>query len=336
MTATAICLPRQDSLVVAAYRRLGRGLRFLFRVADEAGELVLEPGPTPDSGVSLSFESGCGVMTFSDCTAILSLFGECPVVLADTGNDPDSWFWGLFQQRLSPQLTGLFGYLRPLADVQQGTFECRVSVALGQSRSVGRLTMPAQTLLALYDAGAWQAIKAPLWEGFAVSIPIVLGHLQLAIEQVRTVRPGDVLLAECSGFSTEGFGSLRVGRLKLDTQMDDGGGRRCLKICSVEESAMDDVLFTSTGVAPIDEPGAAIALDEPIEGLLLEMSVRCGALKLSLGELRQLVPGMVLTVEGYGAGMAGLYYGDRRIGHGQLVEVDGRFGLQLSRISFSQ
>ena len=93
--------------------KLGRGLRFLFRVADEVGELVLEPGPAPDSGVSLSFESGCGVMTFTDCTAILSLFGECPVVLADTGNDPDSWFWGLFQQHLSPQLTGLFGYLRP-------------------------------------------------------------------------------------------------------------------------------------------------------------------------------------------------------------------------------
>ena len=88
MTATAICLPQQDSRVVAAYRRLGRGLRFLFRVADEVGELVLEPGPAPDSGVSLSFESGCGVMTFTDCTAILSLFGECPVVLADTGNEP--------------------------------------------------------------------------------------------------------------------------------------------------------------------------------------------------------------------------------------------------------
>lgn len=336
MTATAICLPQQDSRVVAAYRRLGRGLRFLFRVADEVGELVLEPGPAPDSGVSLSFESGCGVMTFTDCTAILSLFGECPVVLADTGNDPDSWFLGLFQQHLSPQLTGLFGYLRPLADVQQGTFECRVSVVLGQSRSVGRLTMPAQSLLALYDAGAWQAIKAPLCEGFLVSIPIVLGHLQLAIEQLRTVRPGDVLLLECPGYSADGFGALRVGRLKLYTQIDDGCGRRRLNICSVEEFAMDDVFFTSTGVAPIDEPGGAPALDEPIEGLLLEMSVRCGALKLSLGELRQLAPGMVLGVEGYGAGMAGLYYGNRQIGHGQLVEVDGRLGLQLSRISFSQ
>ena len=336
MSATVICLPRRDSQVVAAYRRLGRGMRFLFLVAGEAGELVLEPGPAPDAGVSLSFESRCGVMTFSDSAAILSLFGECPVALADTGNDPESWFWGLFQQRLSPQLTGLFGYLRPLADLQQGTLECRVSVMLGQSRTVGRLSMPAQSLLALYDAGVWQAIKAPLCENFAVSIPVVLGHLQLAIEQLRTVQAGDVLLLECPGYSVDGAGSLSVGRLKLDTRIDDGCGCRRLNICSVEELAMDDVLFTSAGVVQVDEPGGAPALDEPFEGLLLDMSVRCGALKLSLGELRQLAPGMVLNIEGYGAGMAGLYYGDRPIGHGQLVEVDGRLGLQLSRMTFSR
>ena len=336
MTTTAISLPRLDSLTVAAYRRLGRGLRFSFQVAGQAGELLLEPGPAPDSGPSLSFESACGVMTFSDCAAILSLFGECPVVLADTGNDPDSWFWGLFQQHLSPQLTGLFGYLRPLADVQQGTFECRVTVVLGQSRSIGLLTMSAHSLLALYDAGAWQPIRVALCEGFAVSIPVVLGHLQLAIEQLRRVHLGDVLLLECPAYSADGFGSLRVGRLNLGTQIDDGCGRWRLEICSVEEFAMDDVCFTGTQAAQTDESGRALALDEPLESLLLEMSVRCGVLKLSLGELRQLAPGMVLGIEGYGAGMAGLYCGDRPIGHGQLVEVDGRLGLQLSRIVFSQ
>ena len=76
--------------------------------------------------------------------------------------------------------------------------------------------------------------------------------------------------------------------------------------------------------------------EELFETLLVDLSVRCGAFKLSLGELRQLAPGMVLNLEGYGTGMAGLFYGDRPIGHGQLVEVDGRLGLQLSRISFSQ
>jgi len=92
---------------------------------------------------------------------------------------------------------------------------------------------------------------------------------------------------------------------------------------------VDDVRLAGTEVA-----GDEIA--EPFETLLVDLSVRCGVLRLSLGELRQLAPGTVLNIEGYGTGMAGLYYGDRQVGHGQLVEVDGRLGLQLSRISFSR
>lgn len=99
---------------------------------------------------------------------------------------------------------------------------------------------------------------------------------------------------------------------------------------------MDDVLFASTEVECVDGLQPGLEADEPFESLLLDLTVRCGTLKLSLGELRQLAPGVVLNMEGYGAGMAGLYYGDRPIGHGQLVEVDGRLGLQLSRISFAR
>ena len=92
---------------------------------------------------------------------------------------------------------------------------------------------------------------------------------------------------------------------------------------------MDEVQCAGTEVAGFEG-------EEPFEALLVDLSVRCGALKLSLGELRQLAPGMVLNIDGYGTGMAGLYYGDRAMGLGQLVEVDGRLGLQLSRFNFSQ
>ena len=44
----------------------------------------------------------------------------------------------------------------------------------------------------------------------------------------------------------------------------------------------------------------------------------------------------MLGISGYAPGMAGLYYGDRPLGVGQLVEVDGRLGLQMSRVIFSR
>ncbi len=328
-TVKPIVWPCLDARKVAAYRRLGRGIRFVFQAAGEPAELVLEPGLAPETGVSHSFESQCGVLTLSNAGPLLSLFGECPVVLADAGNDPHSWFWAHFEQRMSTQLSGLLGYLRPLAVVQQGDFECRVSVVLGQSRSVGRLMMAPENLLKLYDAGGWQAIRQPLPEAFVVPVPVVLGSLRLAIEQLRGVRIGDVLVPEQPPFSAEGVGWLSIGRLRLQVQIDDEGGRRSLSIGSIEESAVDEVQCAGTEVAGFEG-------EEPFEALLVDLSVRCGALKLSLGELRQLAPGMVLNIDGYGTGMAGLYYGDRAVGLGQLVEVDGRLGLQLSRINFSQ
>lgn len=118
--------------------------------------------------------------------------------------------------------------------------------------------------------------------------------------------------------------------------IDDEGARRCLNICSIEEVAVDDVFFASTDVDANAQAQRVLDEDQSLEHLPLALSVRCGALKLSLGELRQLAPGVVLNIEGYSPGMAGLYYGDRPIGLGQLVEVDGRLGLQLSRIIFSQ
>lgn len=336
MTVTTIQWPVLDRLMVAAHLRLGRGMRLAFQVAGEHGELLLEPGHAPGSGVELSVDSGCGVITLCDASILLSLFGECPVVLADAGNDPGSWFWALFEQHLSPQLTALFGYLRPLAEVHPGAYECRVSVVLGASRGVGRLRMTPESLMALLDGGAWLAIKAPLPERFPVVIEVVLGSLQLTVEQLRTVQAGDVVVPEYLHFSADGLGQLSAGRLRLHVQIDDEGGRRCLCIRSVEEVAVDDAFYTNSEVERVDELQDRFDGDEPLEQLPLTLSVRCGALKLSLGELRQLAPGVVLNVEGYDVGMAGLYYGDRAVGHGQLVEVDGRLGLQLSRVNFSQ
>ena len=329
MTVAPITLPQLDATTVQACWRLGRGLRYSFQVAGEPGELLLEPGRAPGGGACVSFESRCGVFTLSDAGPLLSLFGECPVVLAETGNDPQSWFWAHFEQRMSAQLRALFGYLRPLADRQVGAFECCLSVVLGPSRSIGRLMLAAHSLLALCEAGQWQAVKAPLPDCFAVPVPVVLGYLPLTVEQLRRVRPGDVLVPERLLFSGDGVGQLRIGRWRITSQIDDEGGRRCLIVCALEESAVEEVMFAGTDVER--HKG-----NEPFETLQVELSVRCGALKLSLGELRQLAPGMVLSIEGYDTGMAGLYYGDRPIGHGQLVEVEGRLGLQLSRISFSQ
>jgi type III secretion protein Q len=80
----------------------------------------------------------------------------------------------------------------------------------------------------------------------------------------------------------------------------------------------DELEFTRT-------PGA-------FEDLALNLTLRCGQISLTFGELESLAPGAVLEVPGVTPGLAELYYGPRRLAQGELVDVEGRLGLQITQI----
>lgn len=72
---------------------------------------------------------------------------------------------------------------------------------------------------------------------------------------------------------------------------------------------------------------------DPLEQLSLELTLRCGNLTLTLGELRRLASGTVLEVSGITPGHATLCHGERVVAEGELVDVDGRLGLQITRMA---
>ncbi|NPE72830.1 FliM/FliN family flagellar motor switch protein, partial [Dickeya dadantii] len=65
--------------------------------------------------------------------------------------------------------------------------------------------------------------------------------------------------------------------------------------------------------------------------LTLALTVRCGYLTLTLQDLQQLAPGTVLTLQQATPGEATLYHGEQPLALGELVDVDGRLGLQITR-----
>lgn len=77
---------------------------------------------------------------------------------------------------------------------------------------------------------------------------------------------------------------------------------------------------------------AAPELDS-LAQLPLELTLRCGQVSLTLGELRRLGSGTVLDVAGVAPGFATLCHGERVVAEGELVDVDGRLGLQITRMA---
>lgn len=87
-----------------------------------------------------------------------------------------------------------------------------------------------------------------------------------------------------------------------------------------------------------EDPGmqaqAAPELDS-LSQLPLELTLRCGQVSLTLGELRRLGSGTVLEVAGIAPGFATLCHGERVVAEGELVDVDGRLGLQITRMALA-
>ena len=337
MIVPLLTFPSIKSDLVAARNRLGRGLYLPFHVAGQAGELRLEPGRAPVGSEAVCFDTQCGVLALAKAGPLLSLMGECPVTLAGADNEPDSWFWALFQYYLSPEVRSLLGYVRLLHTERPRGFGCRLTVTLGASWAEGYAWLSPESFLALHEASSWRATAAPLPLSFQLAIAVTLGRLRLPIVQASSLRTGDVLVLEQTFFQALGSGYVQVGRERLHGGIDDDNGRLRFILTSIEDMSVDeDLAVPHYSGHENDEPVMDVFGPEPFDELSMTLNVRCGTLNLTLGELRNLVPGSVLGIAGFAPGTAGLYYGDRPIGQGQLVEVDGRLGLQLSRVMFGR
>ncbi|MDQ0978940.1 FliM/FliN family flagellar motor switch protein [Pseudomonas synxantha] len=337
MMLPPLIFPTFKADIAVARQRLGHGMRMPFEVAGSSGELKMEPGAAPVGIQPLCFETACGVLAFSEPGPQLSLMGECPVTLAQAGNDPDAWFWALFQHHLSPQVQALFGHLRLLPGTRPLNFGCRFCVTLGASRVAGHLWLSVDSFLALCQAGPWRPMAKPMPTQFQLAIDVTLGRLQLPVHQLHSLRAGDVLMLEQAFFSASGTGHVQVGKRRLVGWIDAESGPMRLTLTSIEDMLVDEDFAAQPYSGHEDETAVTDVFGhEPFDELSMALNVRCGTLNLTLGELRNLAPGAVLGVSGYAPGTAGLYYGDRPLGLGQLVEVDGRLGLQMSRVIFSR
>lgn len=100
-----------------------------------------------------------------------------------------------------------------------------------------------------------------------------------------------------------------------------------------DEESYDEESYDE-GLSPqyADEP-AAPADPDVLDDLPLALTLRCGQLTLTLGQLRELGSGSVLEINGVAPGQATLCYGERVVAEGELVDVDGRLGLQITRLA---
>ena len=81
-----------------------------------------------------------------------------------------------------------------------------------------------------------------------------------------------------------------------------------------------------------DLPHAGFDAADPLDDLPVVLSFELGTLELSLIDLKDLAPGRVLTMQRSLPPQVTVRAGGRHIATGELVEVDGRLGVEILRM----
>ena len=329
-------LPRDEA---SLRQRIGHGLGYPFTLAGEAGELQLRLAAPGERSPTQRFSCKAGLLYLGGSEALLSLFSTCPL-LPEPGACAD-WYWPLFNQHLSPALRALFGDLTPqdasCEPVDGMWLTISVTLSEAQAQAQSQLYLAPATLAALLNQPGWGSLPAPLCSALPLSLPIDLGAVSFAPSQLRALRPDDVVFPATSYFSPTGRGELRLAQLRLEGELLFGEGHPARFLITRLENTYVNV--TPEENLPADTPQPDESLTEttapvasPFDALPLALTVRCGHLKLTLGELNRLDVGSTVTVDNVVPGEALLCHGEFPLAKGELVDVEGRLGLQITHM----
>lgn len=214
-------------------------------------------------------------------------------------------------------LEPLLGHPVQLLDVNEGQDPFAVHVALeltfGHQPALNAqldLSESAAMLLAQLLAHYSQPEPEPLL-ALHQTLTVVAGRQWLSLGELRSLRPGDVLMLD------QGPGLL----LDLDGRLQ----ARCQyqgEVLRLQEALKAPFVEPENPMTDVD---AAAALDE----LPLKLVCQVGTLELTLAQLRELGAGSLLQLNTPGVDSVDLMVNGRRVGQGQLVKIGDGLGVRL-------
>lgn len=333
-----------------ASNRLGRGFCVPYQGAKE-GRMTLSYAhsallPAEDC---LSIDTDIGTMGLenSQAEACLSLFSSVPFVLTEASiPEEKTWYVALYNQCLFSTFRNLFGSLK----VSQETVPINNNVyrlAWEQDNEYSSilLRLSDEMLEHILDRLPWYLTSFLDVSELYVSTPLCLGELLLTHSDVNQLNVGDLLIPGTSFFSCQGQGSVQIANQSVQLDYIDNGTLSHYQVthlskATVEERSMYDEYEETDSVSPPQMQDETTPVEDesflsPVEILAdshVSLSLQAGEVTLSLKELSQLHIGSVLTAAGEAPGQATLFKGRTPIARGDLVEVEGRLGIQLTQV----
>jgi type III secretion protein Q len=187
-------------------------------------------------------------------------------------------------------------------------------------------------------------LAAPPWtdgRSLRIGLPLVVAELGVTIAEFDSLALGDVVVLD-------GMAAADTNQVQLAISPAGGiiaridGHRLTVERLGKSMSTSDAAPATRPAPAAAARPGAAPAAPAAkapivpaasVEELPLRIVFDFGDLELTLAELKALVPGQVIDLAREPGSAVRMTVNGRRIGAGEIVEIDGRLGVRITELA---
>ncbi|MEH0876086.1 type III secretion system cytoplasmic ring protein SctQ [Pectobacterium cacticida] len=290
------------------------------------------------------WRSDIGDISLTDPFPVLSLLSDCPLLPLSEDNDAaQEWYWTLYNQSLNPVLRALVGEIYPLGMSHEtphgmgAALSAWLSVSWNGITARSRMQAADAVWLALFSRAGWHRQRRTLPGGMTIALPIILADAVVPLPALHHLRTGDLILPNRPWFTPAGEGTLSSGTLRLHGTLQlTAHAPYTFTITDMETLTMPSPATDTMFVAPHSDAAAfpftqeGDNVTESLPPLPVTLHLRCGSLTMTLTELQHLASGSVFTLRDVVPGQAWLYYGDIALASGDLVDVEGRLGLQIT------
>jgi len=253
----------------------------------------------------------------------------------DVLTNETEWFWTYLNSKLSEELVNLFRYLGPDIGEQVDMLPVELTGERDDKseRFYGRLPL---RLLEVWKSLRFSPQSNPFPETFPISLPFIVGSVTVSAGLIDQLSEGDVLLPTDCLINTlgEGFLSLEHHLFQFELEPDpDNSHKYKLQITfqNGQETMTQHEEYSDLETDGESVEGEVMQTSEEkgFNDLPIELTIRCGNLSLTLGELQSLDAGSTLMVDHVTPGEALLCHGNYLVAKGELVNVNGSLGLQI-------
>lgn len=193
----------------------------------------------------------------------------------------------------------------------------------------------AATWCALLARAEWRKQAASLshFPMLPISTSVTLGRHTLPHDVAFALRPGDVIIPDTPSFTCGGRGRLRLGAHTLSVTY---AAPNHLEILSLEPCMEPQDIDGGAAALPLAEISLVdgertTASDPALLAVPVTLDFLLGRVQMPLGKLQQLAVGSVLEITHGSPAEVAIDCGGRLLGHAEVLNVDGRLGLRVTR-----